>query len=50
MTLTHPKNGASAPASDLALAPIFTLERRIPRHELGEGEIPADVKRMLTAP
>jgi len=25
------------------LAPIFTLERRIPRHELGEGEIPADV-------
>jgi glutamate decarboxylase len=43
MTLTHPKNGASAPASDLAVAPIFTLERRIPRHELGEGEIPADV-------
>ena len=43
MTLTHPKNGASAAASDLAVAPIFTLERRIPRHELGEGEIPADV-------
>ena len=43
MTLTHPKNGASGAASDLALAPIFTLERRIPRHELGEGEIPADV-------
>jgi glutamate decarboxylase len=43
MTLTHPKNGTSAAASDLAVAPIFTLERRIPRHELGEGEIPADV-------
>jgi glutamate decarboxylase len=43
MTLTHPKNGASAAASDLAVAPIFTLERRIPRHELGEREIPADV-------
>jgi hypothetical protein len=24
MTLTHPKNGASAAASDLAVAPIFT--------------------------
>jgi glutamate decarboxylase len=43
VTLTHPKNGASAAASDLAVAPIFTLERRIPRHELGKGEIPADV-------
>jgi glutamate decarboxylase len=43
VTLTHPKNGASAAASDLALAPIFTLEKRIPRHRLGEGEIPADV-------
>jgi glutamate decarboxylase len=43
MTLTHPKNGTSAAASDLAVAPIFTLERRIPRHELSEGEIPADV-------
>ena len=43
MTLTHPKNGASGATSELALAPIFTLERRIPRHELGEGEIPADV-------
>ena len=32
MTLTHPKNGASGAASDLALAPIFALERRIPRH------------------
>ncbi len=42
MTLTHP-NGASAPASDLAVAPIFTLEQRIPRHDLAEGEIPADV-------
>jgi hypothetical protein len=30
MTLTHPKNGASGAASELALAPIFTLERRIP--------------------
>src|SRR6266516_8177895 len=42
LTLTHP-NGASAPASDLAVAPIFTLEQRIPRHDLAEGEIPADV-------
>jgi hypothetical protein len=37
MTLTHPKNGASGAASELALALIFTLERRIPRHELGEA-------------
>ncbi len=43
MTLTHP-DAPAAPASDLSVAPIFTLEsERIPRRELGDGSIPADV-------
>ena len=38
MPLTHPK-GPGTPTSDLAFAPIFTLERDVPRLELAAGEL-----------
>jgi glutamate decarboxylase len=41
--LKHPK-GPAGPTRDLAIAPLFTREAAvIPRHELPEGELPADV-------
>jgi glutamate decarboxylase len=43
LTLTHPDSPA-APANDLAVAPIFTLENRsIPRRELSDSEMAPDV-------
>jgi glutamate decarboxylase len=43
MTLKHPST-PSLPATDLAVAPIFTLEtERIPRHRVPDGELPPDV-------
>jgi glutamate decarboxylase len=42
MPLTHPK-GPGTPTSDLAFAPIFTIERDVPRLELPEGELPPEV-------
>jgi len=43
LTLKHSKAPAG-PAHDLSVAPLFTLEsRRIPRHELPEGEMAPDV-------
>jgi glutamate decarboxylase len=43
MTLKHPK-AAAGPTHDLSVAPLFTLEsRRIPRHELPQDAMPADV-------
>ena len=38
VTLKHPK-APGRPSHDLSIAPLFSLEgRRIPRHELPEGE------------
>ena len=42
MPLTHPK-GPGTPTSDLAFAPIFTLERDVPRLELAAGELAPEV-------
>ena len=42
MPLTHPK-GPGTPTSDLAFAPIFTLERNVPRLELAAGELSPEV-------
>jgi glutamate decarboxylase len=43
MALTHPK-GPATPGSDLAVAPIFTLEsERIPRHRIPDDEMAPDV-------
>jgi glutamate decarboxylase len=43
VTLRHPK-GPAGPTQDLAVAPIFTLEaNEIPRHQLPDGELPAEV-------
>src|SRR4051794_13408035 len=43
MTLKHP-GAAVASADDLSIAPIFNRESHtLPRHELPEGELPADV-------
>jgi glutamate decarboxylase len=43
MSVTHP-GGPGAPTTDLAVAPLFSLDReRIPRLELPAGELPPDV-------
>ena len=42
MPLTHPK-GPGTPTSDLAFAPIFTLEHDVPRLELAAGELSPEV-------
>jgi glutamate decarboxylase len=42
MPLTHPK-GPGTPTSDLAFAPIFTLERDVPRLALPERELAPEV-------
>jgi glutamate decarboxylase len=43
MTLKHP-SVQTMRATDLAVAPIFTLEtERIPRHRIPQGELPPDV-------
>ena len=43
MTLKHPQ-GRSGPATDLSIAPVFTLESQtLPRHELPAGELAPDV-------
>src|SRR5215475_12913819 len=44
MTLTHPE-GRATPGQDLSILPIFELEggHTIPRRELPEGGLPADV-------
>jgi glutamate decarboxylase len=42
MPLTHPK-GSATPTSDLAFAPIFTLEHDVPRLELAAGELAPEV-------
>ena len=42
MPLTHPK-GPGTPTWDLAFAPIFTLERDVPRLELAAGELAPEV-------
>ena len=43
MTLKHPQ-GRSGPASDLSIAPVFTLESQtLPRHELPAGELAPEV-------
>ena len=43
MTLKHP-DAAVAAADDLSIAPIFNRESHtLPRHELPDGELPADV-------
>jgi glutamate decarboxylase len=43
MTLAHP-NGPAIRTSDLAIAPIFTLEsERIPRHRIPDAEMSPDL-------
>ena len=42
MALKHPK-GPSESKRDLAVDPIFTVEGRVPRHELPRGEMSPDV-------
>ena len=43
MTLKHPK-GRQGPATDLAIAPVFTLESQtLPRHALPDDELAPEV-------
>jgi glutamate decarboxylase len=42
MTLKHPRV-PGAEAAELSLDPLFTVERRVPRHEIPPGEMAADL-------